>query len=185
VHGWVVEQGFALLHLFRRLRPRYEIRIDTHEAFLSLACGIACLHRLPNTPLCQELLVSNPISGQEPACQHAFPASGGYACHESGQTSGTRANLGQRHPLIGERRTMPTMGERPFMAHFAEPASSIVDMTGVYDPMTQRWKRSNLPSMRTNYQTWQDTQLTTSTHTSNGDYVPDYPSDTQPDNGSD
>ena len=42
VHRWVVEQTFALLHWFRRLRIRWEIRDDIHEAFLSLACGIIC-----------------------------------------------------------------------------------------------------------------------------------------------
>ena len=40
VHRWVVEQSFALLHWFRRLRIRWEIRDDIHEAFLSLACAI-------------------------------------------------------------------------------------------------------------------------------------------------
>ena len=34
VYRWVVEQGFALLHWFRRLRIRWEIRDDIHEAFL-------------------------------------------------------------------------------------------------------------------------------------------------------
>ncbi|MFD9218412.1 IS5 family transposase [Streptomyces sp. NPDC059544] len=35
---WVVERAFAHLHWFRRLRIRWEIRDDSHEAFLSLAC---------------------------------------------------------------------------------------------------------------------------------------------------
>ena len=48
VHRWVVEQSFALLHWFRRLRIRWEIRDDIHEAFLSLACGIICWRRLAN-----------------------------------------------------------------------------------------------------------------------------------------
>jgi transposase len=52
VHRWVVEQSFALLHWFRRLRIRWEIRDDIHEAFLSLACGIICWRRLGNIPLC-------------------------------------------------------------------------------------------------------------------------------------
>ena len=52
VHRWVVEQGFALLHWFRLLRVRWEIRDDIHEAFLSLACGIICWRRLASTPLC-------------------------------------------------------------------------------------------------------------------------------------
>lgn len=34
VYRWVVEQGFAPLHWFRRLRIRWEIRDDIHEAFL-------------------------------------------------------------------------------------------------------------------------------------------------------
>ncbi|WP_439959938.1 IS5 family transposase [Streptomyces griseorubiginosus] len=52
VHRWVVEQSFALLHWFRRLRIRWEIRDDIHEAFLSLACSIICWRRLRNLPLC-------------------------------------------------------------------------------------------------------------------------------------
>lgn len=52
VHRWVVEQTNALLHWFRRLRIRWEIRDDIHEAFLSLACGIMCWRRLTNLTLC-------------------------------------------------------------------------------------------------------------------------------------
>jgi transposase len=52
VHRWVVEQSFALLHWFRRLRIRWEIRDDIHEAFLSLACGIICWRRLASLSLC-------------------------------------------------------------------------------------------------------------------------------------
>ena len=52
VHRWVVEQGFALLHWFRRLRIRWEVRDDIHEAFLRLACGIICWRRLTNPTLC-------------------------------------------------------------------------------------------------------------------------------------
>ena len=44
VHRWVIEQSIALLHWFRRLRIRWEIRDDIHEAFLSLACAIICFH---------------------------------------------------------------------------------------------------------------------------------------------
>lgn len=55
VHRWVAEQSFALPHWFRRLRIRWEIRDDIHEAFLSLACGIICWRRLKNS-LCQEFL---------------------------------------------------------------------------------------------------------------------------------
>jgi len=46
VHRWVVEQTIALLHWFRRLRIRWEIRDDIHEAFMSLACSIICYRRL-------------------------------------------------------------------------------------------------------------------------------------------
>ena len=52
MHRWVVEQSFALLHWFRRLRVRWEIREDIHEAFLSLACDIICWRRLANLSLC-------------------------------------------------------------------------------------------------------------------------------------
>ena len=34
---WVVEAAFALLHWFRRLRIRWEIRADLHQAFLTSA----------------------------------------------------------------------------------------------------------------------------------------------------
>lgn len=52
VHRWVVEQSFALLHWFRRLRIPWEIRDDIHEAFLSLACSIICWRRLKVLTLC-------------------------------------------------------------------------------------------------------------------------------------
>ncbi len=52
VHRWVVEQTFALLHWFRRLRIRWEIRDDIHEAFLRLACAIICFRRMVNLQLC-------------------------------------------------------------------------------------------------------------------------------------
>ena len=48
----VIEQSVALLHWFRRLRIRWEIRDDIHEAFLSLACAIICWRRLTNLSLC-------------------------------------------------------------------------------------------------------------------------------------
>jgi transposase len=51
-YRWVVEQTFALLHWFRRLRIRWEIRDNIHEAFLRLACAIICFRRLPNQSLC-------------------------------------------------------------------------------------------------------------------------------------
>jgi hypothetical protein len=41
-----VEQTLGRLHWFRRLRIRWEIRDDIHEAFLTLACAIVCYRRL-------------------------------------------------------------------------------------------------------------------------------------------
>ena len=52
VYRWVAEQAIALLHWFRRLRIRWEIRDDIHEAFLSLGCSIICWRRLKNNSLC-------------------------------------------------------------------------------------------------------------------------------------
>ena len=52
VYRWVVEQGFALLHWFRRLRIRWEIRDDIHEGFLRFACAIICWRRLHNISNC-------------------------------------------------------------------------------------------------------------------------------------
>ena len=46
VHRWVIEQTIALLHWFRRLRIRWEIRDDIHEAFMTLAGTIICWRRL-------------------------------------------------------------------------------------------------------------------------------------------
>lgn len=43
---WVIERAFALLHHFRRLRTRREVRDDIHEAFLSLGCALICRRRL-------------------------------------------------------------------------------------------------------------------------------------------
>lgn len=43
---WVVERAFAHLHWFRRLRIRWEIRDDIHEAFLSLGCSLICWRKL-------------------------------------------------------------------------------------------------------------------------------------------
>ncbi len=45
-HRWVVEATIARLHWFRRLRIRWEIRDDIHEAFLTLGCAIICWRRL-------------------------------------------------------------------------------------------------------------------------------------------
>lgn len=43
---WVVQRAFAHLHWFRRLRIRWEIRYDIHEAFLTLGCAHICRRRL-------------------------------------------------------------------------------------------------------------------------------------------
>jgi len=57
-YRWVVEQSLALLHWFRRLRIRWEIRDDIHEAFLSLACAIICWRRLRNLTLTRNWVLS-------------------------------------------------------------------------------------------------------------------------------
>jgi len=44
----VVEAAGALLRWFRRLRIRWGIRDDIHEAFLTLGCAIICWRRLKN-----------------------------------------------------------------------------------------------------------------------------------------
>ncbi|SMQ13772.1 hypothetical protein SAMN06272771_0041 [Streptomyces sp. Ag82_O1-12] len=46
--GNCVERAFAHLHWFRRLRIRWEIRDDIHEALLTLGCSIICWGRLKN-----------------------------------------------------------------------------------------------------------------------------------------
>ncbi|HUW81295.1 MAG TPA: IS5/IS1182 family transposase, partial [Phycisphaerae bacterium] len=39
------------LHQFRRLRIRYERRLDIHQAFLIIGCVLIC-HRILENPLC-------------------------------------------------------------------------------------------------------------------------------------
>ena len=39
-HRWVVERTFAWLNQYRRLRVRYERRVDMHEAFVRLGCAL-------------------------------------------------------------------------------------------------------------------------------------------------
>jgi hypothetical protein len=46
VYRWVAEGAIALLHWFRRLRIRLEIRDDIHQAFVTLGCAIICWRRL-------------------------------------------------------------------------------------------------------------------------------------------
>ncbi len=66
-HRWVVEQTIALLHWFRRLRIRWEIRDDIHEAFLSLASAIICYRRHQMTiPLGILSPYARSAIGQEP-----------------------------------------------------------------------------------------------------------------------
>jgi hypothetical protein len=43
---YVVEQGIALLHQFRRLRTRFDKRDDVHESFIDLAICMICWRRL-------------------------------------------------------------------------------------------------------------------------------------------
>lgn len=45
-HRYVIEQTIALLHWFKRLRIRWEIRDDIYEAFMTLASTIICWRRL-------------------------------------------------------------------------------------------------------------------------------------------
>ena len=45
-HRYVDERTIALLHWCRRLRIRWEIRDDIHEAFRSLAAAVICWRRL-------------------------------------------------------------------------------------------------------------------------------------------
>ncbi|MFA0923569.1 IS5 family transposase [Xanthomonas fragariae] len=46
-HRWVVERTHAWFAGMGKLRIRFERRIDTHMALLSLACSIICLRLLP------------------------------------------------------------------------------------------------------------------------------------------
>jgi transposase len=43
---YVVEQGIALLHQFRRLAIRWERHLDLHDALVSLGCALICWRRL-------------------------------------------------------------------------------------------------------------------------------------------
>ena len=51
VYRWVVERTISWLHQFRRLRIRYERRLDIHQAFLMIACSMIC-HRILKNSLC-------------------------------------------------------------------------------------------------------------------------------------
>ncbi len=48
---WVVERTLSWLHQFRRLRIRYERRLDMHQAFLTIGCILIC-HRILENSLC-------------------------------------------------------------------------------------------------------------------------------------
>jgi transposase len=43
---WVVKRTFAWLHNFKRLLVRYDRRHEICEAFLAIACCLACFRRL-------------------------------------------------------------------------------------------------------------------------------------------
>lgn len=45
-HRWVVERTHAWLAAFGKLRVRFERRIDSHLALLSLACSVICVRTL-------------------------------------------------------------------------------------------------------------------------------------------
>jgi transposase len=43
---WVVERTLSWLHQYRRLRVRYERRVDIHEALLTIGCCLICFKQL-------------------------------------------------------------------------------------------------------------------------------------------
>jgi transposase len=43
---WAVERTISWLHQFRRLRIRFERRLDIHNAFLSIGCILICHRKL-------------------------------------------------------------------------------------------------------------------------------------------
>jgi len=45
-HRWVVERTLSWMHQYRRLRIRYERRVDIHQAFVDLACILICYKTL-------------------------------------------------------------------------------------------------------------------------------------------
>jgi transposase len=49
---WPVERTLAWLHQFRRLRIRWERKLDNHLAFLQLAAAVVC-YRTLKSPFCQ------------------------------------------------------------------------------------------------------------------------------------
>jgi hypothetical protein len=72
------------------------------------------------------------------------------------------------------------------MELFAEPNWNTLELKGSYDASKQVWvDATGLPTMRTNYQTWNRTQRQTTNQTANNDYIPDFPDDNDPDFQSD
>ncbi len=69
---WVVERVFARLHWFRRLRIRWEIPDDIHEAFRTLGCALTCWRRLKS--LRQKSLLEAPAATTPGSCGIAPPA---------------------------------------------------------------------------------------------------------------
>ncbi len=63
-HRWVIEQTIALLHWFRRLRIRWEIRDDIDEAFMTLAAAIICWRRLTSRLITSQR--SDPTADRSP-----------------------------------------------------------------------------------------------------------------------
>lgn len=51
VYRWVVERTISWLHQLRRLRIRYERRVDIHQAFLTIGRVLIC-HRILEEALC-------------------------------------------------------------------------------------------------------------------------------------
>ena len=72
---WVAGQSIALLHWFRRLRIRWEIRADIHEAFPGLACAII-RRRLRSLSLCPDLFSCLPREPRRRPSVAWRPASG-------------------------------------------------------------------------------------------------------------
>jgi transposase len=51
IYRGVVERTVSWLHQFRRLRVRYERRVDIHDAFLTIGCILIC-HRVLEQAFC-------------------------------------------------------------------------------------------------------------------------------------
>jgi transposase len=49
---WPVERTIAWLHQFRRLRTRWDRRVDFHQSFLTLAASIICYRLLKRSTFC-------------------------------------------------------------------------------------------------------------------------------------